>query len=452
MRLKPLFLLNVAIASLGAASQGHATSLNEAMAAAYMNNPELKAERESLEATAETVASAVSLFRPTIRAGYEKGYEEAKFGDQLRDSSTPEELTATVSQPLFRGFGSINEYRRSRYLTRQAQSRLESTQQELLLDTVIAYMDLVRDKALRDLAENNLSVLKRQLDATLQQFDVGEKTRTDVSQSQARVSSAESEFIRARGNYETSAAIYQQVTQLEADHLHMPEYLPETPATLEELTERTLASNPRLNQADHAVETAEKNVWVRGAQLLPTVDLIGRYRDTRDSVSTLGGTHFEQSEIMLTVGVPLYQSGSEYARVRQAKNELQREKFLLQSLRNESIANARRVWQTYLAAIASTDSNKEAIHAAEVALDGVKQEAQYGARTTLDILDAEQELFSARVALVRSQRDAIVSLYNMLAVGGLLTPHYLGLEVEPYDNEKYLKEHMFDFVGFDADS
>lgn len=430
-----------------AAQDASAISLKEALEAAYDSNPTIKAERENLSATDEGVARAVSEFRPTISADYSRGRQRLNFagaGDSYTDRETAQ---LTVDQPLFDGFGSVARYRAARLQVQAGREQLSATTQDILLQAVSAYMDVLRDKAVLDLSRNNVGVLNRQLDASEARFEVGEVTRTDVAQSKARVSGAVSEEAQAKGALASSIATFRRVVGLMPNVLEEQKMIPQLPATLDEALAIAAQNNPTLLRANYTEDALGRTVNANKAAVLPSLSLQG-YMRREEGAGVTGGNEFDNDALLLNVRVPLYQSGAEYSRVREAKQSYQRAKYTALDTGNEVIERVTRAWENLRSSSASIEANEAAIEAAGIALDGVKQEQQYGTRTVLDVLDAEQELFIAKVNLVRSQRDRLVASYTLLAETGQLTPQALGLDVALYDPKEHYREVKYKPVGW----
>lgn len=424
-------------------------TLQEALIATYENNPQIKAERASLAGIDEGVSQAISGFRPTIVGSYEIGRERTKLGaDEDYEYGEPKSWNGNITQPIFNGFESIGQYRASKSRVMSGRARLISVEQDALINTVITYMNVVRDTSLLELSKNNYDVLKKQYDAVKQQFDVGEKTRTDVAQASARVSNAKTEIIQARGNLQASKASFERVTGIKPVGLIMPKSLPELPNQLESVVESAVEGNPNIIFSKNLAEATEHDITVAKASIYPDVSISASISDVDDSPSRLSGENFRSEDISLTVSVPLYQSGAEYSNIRRAKQSAQESKFDLQNAKDQTVEDSARAWESYITSKATIRSTEDSIEAAEIALDGVKQEAQYGARTTLDVLDAEQELFIARVNLVRAQRDEVVAAYGLLSVMGKMTAENLGLAVDIYDETENYDRVKYKFLGW----
>lgn len=426
----------------------NATSFEDALASAYMNNPQIKAERERQQATDESVSQAVSGFRPTIGATYSRGRQKSELEGASGVTSTTESKALRLEQPLFRGGGTWSSYQSALQQVKSGQYQLAAVEQGVMLSAVTAYMDVVATSAILDLSRKNAEVLKEQLSAANTRFQVGEVTRTDVAQSEARLSDAKSSVISAEGALLSAMATYEKVIGIRPDGtLMVPDKLPELPLSLDESLERARAANPELLSAIHTAKASDYDVRTSQAALLPRVSLVGTLSRQKGAGSS-GDSDFDQDRIGLEVAIPLYQSGAEYSRVREASavaRQRDHESIDMRRAVDEAVTQA---WERLESAIATIGTRNDQIKAANLALDGVKQEQQYGSRTVLDVLDAEQELFGARTNLVRAQRDRIVAAYNLAFRLGQLTPQTLALNVEVYDPQTNANEVGWKTIGF----
>ncbi len=431
-----------------AASSASATPLDEALAAAYNNNPELQAERERLKATDENIAAAISGFMPSLTASWNKSRTKDDYGT-TESSVTPQTSQLAYSQNLFRGGESYYNIQRSKDLVEAGRARLKIQEQAVLQDALIAYIDLVRTRKVLALSINNENVLAEQMRATQERFDLGETTRTDVAQSQSRLARATSNRINAEGEVIAANAEFERIVQMPLPELvSLPPRLPEIPKSLDEALILAKQNNPSLMAASFDYEASQKAVQVRRASLLPSVDLDGRLSDERNRRSQFGGGNLESSSIGVTVTVPLYQSGSEYSAIRTAKRNANRAELLSSATRNNVVNSVTSAWTDIEVSLADITANETSVAAAELALEGVKQEQEIGSRTVLDVLDAEQELFNARVDLIIAQRNAVISHYNMLAAIGQMTAEDLDLDVALYDEAEYYENIKTKFIGF----
>ena len=424
-----------------------AMDLRGALEQAYRFNPVLKSERNNLAAIDERVAQALSEWRPTVEGQYVRGRQRSDYSNTGDVYSTNETKGISIEQPIFNGGGSIARFNATKLDVKAGRARLQSVTQEILLQSISAYMDTVRDKAVLDLSRNNVGVLNKQLDASEDRFSVGEVTRTDVAQSKARLSRAASDEAQAEGSLIASKATFKRVIGVGPDMLQAPLQIPEVPGTLDETIDIALKNNPNLQRSSFEELSSKSVVNSEKSRILPTVSLRGAMQ-RQQGAGVFGRDDYDVDSVTMNVRVPLYQSGSEYSRVRQASSNYEKAKYDTADANNDTIERATRAWQALETSRATIQATKSSIEAAEIALDGVKQEQQYGARTVLDVLDAEQELFVAKVNLVRAQRDEIVAAYTLLGVMGQLTPERLELNVAVYNPEEHYEKVKYKPFGF----
>lgn len=429
------------------APSAYAITFEEALSSAYEHNPRIKQERERLQATDELLNQATAGFRPTIGANYDRGRQSTSFNGGPDTDGNYTNKGITVEQPLFRGGGTISSLNSARQRVKAGQYDLMAVEQQVLLDAVTAYMDVVSASSILELSRANEKVLTEQMNAVNTRFQVGEVTRTDVAQSQARTSDARSSVIAAEGQLISALATYERVIGYRpSGELAIPTRMPELPPSLNVALEQGRATAPVLQSAIHNTKSALYDVRTNKATILPRVSLVGAM--SRDSgAGTLGTSKFDQDRIGVAVAIPLYQSGAEYSRVREAK-ALARQRDQIAIDTRQAVDQAiTQGWERLETALATITTRQDQIKAAETALEGVKQENEFGVRTVLDVLDAEQELFSARTNLVRADRDRIVAAYNLSLQMGRLRPELVGIRSVTYDPQEHADEVEWKFIG-----
>ena len=430
-----------ALVAIVALAQGtvSAQSLEEALAKAYLNNPTLRAARAELRATDEGVSQALSGWRPTLELGYDIGKEHSDSsggnssgaGTQNR---TPRSGSVTVEQNIFQGFRTVAGTRQAEASVKAERARLASTEQSVLLDAATVYMDVVRDEAILDLNVNNERVLRRQLEATRDRFEVGEVTRTDVAQAESRLSRAVADRIQSEGDLVRSRARFRNVVGDMPETLRPTKTLEGLPATEDDAISRAQANNPSVLAARFDERASKSAIESAEGELLPTVDLVGELNRADQSSSPTSRS--ESASVTAQLTVPLYQAGAVSSRIRQAKQVWSQQRLLLDAAIRDATQAATDAWKRLETARAQITAFSAAVRAGEIALEGVRQEAQVGSRTVLDVLDAEQELLNARVSLVGADRDAVVASVDLRQAAGTLLASTLNLPVEKYDPEK----------------
>lgn len=417
-------------------------SLQDALVQSYLTNPQLDAARAELRAVDELAAQAFSGWRPSASAsaGFEHSQLDAEsanassFGGRFQNGNVnTRSYSLDLEQPLYQGGRTVANQGRADALIYSQRANLRVVEQDILLDAASAYADVLADRATVDLAENNRERLARQLQATRDRFQVGEVTRTDVSQAEAALSNAVAELVNAQGLTQTSEATYLQVIGRPAGMLSNPGPLRSLPATESEAHAMAEGFNPAITAAEFALEAANYDVDVALAALKPTLSLSGQMAYSDEPSLTIDRQRSASVGANLTV--PLYQGGAEYSEVREAKQTVSQRQSDLDDAVRASRSEVTSAWEEVQTATALIQSRREAVRSNEVALEGVRQEALVGARTVLDVLDAEQELFSSQVDLVDATRDQIIATYRLKAAIGQLNVTDLALNVEPYDSE-----------------
>ncbi len=430
----------------------YAENLNEVLAQAYMGNPTLEAQRASLRATDENINQARSGWLPSITANGSVSYQDTQTDSLFGASGSvyPKRASVTLQQNIFTGFQTVNNTKQARKQVEAARQNLLDTEQSVLLDAVSAYVDVKRDEVVLELTKNNVMVLQRQLEASEDRFRVGEITRTDVAQSKARLSGAITERIQAEANLTASRSAFIRVVGGAPGTLEDIDALPPLPASEEAALDIALRYSPTLNSAKYVEEAARYNVNSQYGGLSPTVSLEASYNKSWDASTVT--TNVTSKEVVARMTVPLYQSGAQSSRIRQAKQLESQRRLEVIAAERQVRENVQNAWEGYREATARIGSTQSQVEANEIALDGVRQEAEVGSRTTLDVLDAEQELLQSRVENVRSHRDQVVAAYRLLLAMGKLTAQDLQLEASYYDASKNTDKVDDKIYGFGIDS
>jgi outer membrane protein len=442
-----MLLAGFAVAAMPVAAQ--AETLKDALAAAYLFNPTLKAARAQLRATDEEVARAKSGFRPTITGDIQHSYQnvETRPASPAEGDSYPRSYAVTLNQPIFRGFRTINAVRGAQALVEAGREDLRASEQQVLLDAVTAYVDVVRDQAIVSLRQNNVKVLNEQLRATQERFDVGEVTRTDVSQATARSSAATSALSAARATLQASRATYARLIGRSPGTLRDPGPARKLiPKNLEQALLVGEGENPTILSAIFRERAQEHIVKQTKGELLPSVDLQANYTRSYDS-----GSGVDREEVTTVTGrvtVPIYEAGEVSARIRQNIETRSQLRHQIDEARELVRSNVTAAWGTLTATRAQIVSDQAGVDAGRIALTGVREEERVGQRTVLDVLNAEQELLNAEVTLATSRRDLVVASYSVLSAMGQLSSASLALEVEQYDPARHYEEVKDKWYGW----
>jgi TolC family type I secretion outer membrane protein len=423
-----------------------AASLYEALATAYSTNPTLEAARAQLRATDENLPQVLSEWRPTVLGTAQGGHEWDNQNKPLSldQETNPRSYGVTVRQPIFDGFGTVAGTSLAENLVQSGRAQLTDTEQTVLLSAVTAYMNVVRDVAVLELNRNNEKVLQAQLEATQARFDVGELTRTDVAQAEASLQGAIASRIQAEGQLTASEAIYRQIIGENPVDVKMPEETPDLPSSREESVVMSRGA-PVVRTAEFQERAAKDDIDVQFSDLLPTVAIEGSWQRQEDI--GLRDSEADVGSVIGQVTIPLYQAGEPDSRVRQSKQRYMRSRRLTDETLRAAEREAVNSWALLETVVAQARSFEEQVRANEIALEGVRQEQEVGARTILDVLDAQQALLTSQVSLVSSQTDRVIAEYRVLASGGGLTAQNLGLNVEYYDPTKHYDKVRNKFIG-----
>jgi outer membrane protein len=437
----------------GAAIHGvRADTLEGALALAYRNNPQINAQRAATRATDESVPVALSGYRPQVRATAQiaEQYIDSLSKGSVKQVGTIGTATygLTTTQTLFNGLQTASRTRLAEGQVFGQRELLRTTEQTILLNGATAYMNLLRDGALLELQRNNVKVLEATLRQTRDRFTAGEVTRTDLAQAESSLAAGRSSLHAAESNYITSKSAYVQTIGVEPGKLASASPVDRfSPPTLAAALERAASQNPTITTAMFNVDAAVEQVKVQEAALYPTLSLNGSFQKSYGSATQLTSLEALSGSATLQLSAPIYQGGAEYANIRQAKETLGQRRLDLDTARLAVQQNVTQSWGQLEAAKAQVDATTAQVTSAEIALDGVREEARVGQRTTLDVLNAQQALVSARTALVTAQHDRIVASYAVLASVGSLSPQILGLHIQIYDPVVHYQQVRDNWIG-----
>ena len=417
-------------------THARAETLAGAMAKAYRANPDLGQQRASVRATDENIARQKSGYRPQISATADAGIQatQSRVNGMSESSTTfPRGFGVSVTQTLFNGFRVENGVRAAESSTFGAREQLRNTEQTVLLNVATFYMNVMRDTAILSLRRNNVEVLGEQVRQTRDRFQVGDVTRTDVAQAEAQLAQGQSDSFVADTNLRQSMANYRQVVGSEPKRLDPARpYERGLPKTLEAAVRFAETEHPLIQALLHAVDAAELNVKVIEGELYPTVGVTGAINKRYDG-NAIPGSQVLSASVVGQLTVPIYQGGETYARARQAKEALSQQRLQADLQRDQVRAGVVSAWTAFGSSAQVIRASQAQVSAAEIALNGVREEAKVGQRTTLDVLNAQQILLNARVLLVTAQRDRVVNSYGLQSALGRLSVANLKLGVERYD-------------------
>jgi outer membrane protein len=433
-------------------SPAQAESISGALARAYASSPDLNAQRANTRAIDEGLPKATSGYRPTVTgtASVGRQYNEVVIpnaGGPRTSLTTPRQAALTVTETLYNGNRTTNGVRQADSQIFQAREQLRLSELNLLSNAATAYMNVLRDTAILNLRRNNTQVLQQQLRQTQDRFQVGEVTRTDVAQAESALAQGQADAFTAQSNLQNSIANYRQLIGVEPRNLSPARPVEDLlPRTLEAAIAISQREHPQVASALHAVDVAEYAIKIAEGALLPTLSVQGQAVKSYDYQSTNGQRLFSASATA-NLSVPLYQGGAEYAQIRQAKEQFGQARLQADLARDQVRAAVVSSWGVYQNARAVIQAQQAAVKAAEIALNGVREEAKVGQRTTLDVLNAQQALLNVRVNLVSAQRDRVVGSYSVLASAGMLSAQKLGLRVDAYDPTVHYDQVKDKWIG-----
>jgi outer membrane protein len=421
-----------------------ADTIEAALVRAYQNNPQLNAQRAQVRFTDENVPQALSGYRPkvgiTASAGYQYTDTNSTAGGsatnivrtEIHGTNPPRSVGANITQTLFNGQQTANKTRAAESQVSGAREALRVLEQTVLLSAATIYMDYLRDSAIVEVQKSNVRVLEQTLKQTRDRFNVGEVTRTDVAQSEAQLAAGKTQLLTAEAQLVTTKSNFRRIIGNEPEALApgspVDRYLP---GTLPSAVELGLTENPNVTASMFGIDVSYLQVKVNEGALLPTVTLQVAAQQTYESTLTLYRSFGASATANLTV--PIYQGGAEYSLIRQSKETLAQQRLALEQTRDQTRANVVTAWGQLVAGKAQVQSAQSQVTASEIALNGVREEAKAGQRTTLDVLNAQQALVNARVALVTAQHDRVVASYSVLNSVGRLSPQVLNLPTTVYD-------------------
>jgi outer membrane protein len=427
--------------------------MEAALLRAYQSNPQLNAQRASVRAIDENVPQALSGYRPKVTVTASGGVQ---YTDQLAKTSTgqkieeglqgPHAVGTTVTQTLFNGNQTANKTRAAESQVLGAREGLRLLEQSVLLAAATIYMDYLRDGAILEVQRSNTRVLEETLKQTRQRYSAGLVTPTDVAQSEAQLAAGRTQELAAEANLTTTRANFRRIIGNEPEQLAaaspVDRYLPET---LRDAADISLVENPNVTAAMFGIDVNFLTVKVNEGALFPTVTLTANVQ--RSWQQTITQVRQFSASAVAQVSAPVYQGGAEYSLIRQSKETLEQQRLNLEQVRDQARADLITAWGQLLAGKAQVASTQSQVTASEVALLGTRKEATVGQRTVLDVLNAQQAVVNARVALVTAQHDRVVASYAVLSAMGRLSPQVLHLGTPVYDPAVHYRQVRDNWFG-----
>jgi len=423
-------------------------TIQDALSAAYSTNPTLQTARAQLRSTDEGVPQALAGWRPTVIIASTAGGVvgdvttlQGVAGTQGLQSMTARNNRpvttnqVTVTQPFYSGGATRSGTNRADNQVFGQRGRLVASEQTVFTSVVNAYVNVIQSQQVLQLNINNEQVLTRQLQATNDRFRVGEITRTDVAQAEAALAGARATRQTSEGNLQTARSQYRQFVGELPDQLIEPQPLKLPVKNQAEAIQLAAQNNPNVIAALFDDAAARDNIDLQFSALMPQVSFQAQAAQLEGTTTV--GVSTRSAQLIVSASIPLYQGGAEYSRVRQARQQQQQTRKIVDDQRRQAIQQATQAWETLVSARATADSTRSAIRANQIALEGVQREAIVGSRTTLDVLNAEQALLNSRVTLVQNLAAYINASYAVAAAIGRLTARDLSLNVPLYDETAY---------------
>jgi outer membrane protein len=445
--------VSVLLTALAGPTPALADTIEAALVRAYQNNPQLNAQRAQVRSTDENVPQALSGYRPKVNVTLGTGYQyqdiqavQRGLGIHNPNPLQPNSASLTVNQTLYNGNQTANKTRAAESQVSGAREALRVLEQTVLLQAATVYMDYLRDSATLEVQRSNVRVLEQTLKQTRDRFNVGEVTRTDVAQSEAQLAAGNTQALTAESNLTTTRSNFRRIIGNEPANLApgspVDRFLP---GTLPSAVNLSLVENPNVTASMYGIDVNYLQVKINEGALLPTVTVQAGVSTSYQQTLTVFRTN--TASALATASIPIFQGGAEYALIRQSKENLAQQRLNLETTRDQARASVVTAWGQLVAGKAQVSSAQAQVTASEIALNGVREEAKAGQRTTLDVLNAQQALVNARVALVTAQHDRVVASYSVLNAIGRLAPQVLGLNTTVYDPSVHYQQVRDSWVG-----
>ncbi|WFU58865.1 TolC family outer membrane protein [Bradyrhizobium pachyrhizi] len=429
--------LGVLACALLTETAARAESLPEALVKAYQTNPQLNAERARQRATDENVPQALAGYRPQIIAGLSVGLQAVRDllpGNVIQTATLkPWQIGVTVTQTLFNGFKTANSVRVAELQVQSGREALRNVGQGVLLDAVTAYTNVLANQTLVEAQRANVAFLKETRAITERRLNAGDVTPTDTAQAEARLNRGLADLNAAEVNYAISQATYAQVVGNAPSQLRPAETIDRLlPRSREDAIALSLREHPAVTAAGFDVDVASTSIRVAESSLMPNVSVQGSVSRSRDTDTTLGSFGTDQASVIGQVTQPIYDGGTAASQTRQAKEVAAQSRLVLDQVRNQAKTAVVSAWVANEGAKIAVSASESEMKAAEVALAGVQKEAAGGQRTTVDVLNAQQDLITARARLIGAQRDRVIASYTLLSATGRLDVKTLNLKTPDY--------------------
>jgi outer membrane protein len=439
-------------------SSALATTLSEALISAYQTNPELNAARENMKATDEKMFQAISGFLPKIVYSTRKDYNKS---DTVKDSRTDlsfkldpwitsksKQSGIRLEQNLFNGGRSVMAVQIAKCTIESGREELKSKEQNILLQTVQAYLDSVKNQQILDLSKENVTFYERKLESVQQETEVGIKKTSDLAEAEAAKAIAYFKLSKASGDYEEALATYAKMVGIPAENLIVEKSLIAIPKNQVEFLNAVLKNNPDILNVSFQKKASDINVYSNAAALLPSVDLGGSINKFWQTKSNYNVPYTNNKNIYINLTVPIYQQGMEYSNTRSASAQAASAKYSLKNVKASVTQNATQVWSRHMTALENIKSAEQAVKSAKVALEGIQQGYDEGINTLIDLLNTRENLYQYQIALTQAKMDLELTRYYIAALMGKLTAKDLALPTKIYNPLSNYDKIKYRLVGF----
>ena len=425
------FLFKIALVTIFVFSfnESKANTLLDSLKSAYLNNPKLNAERANMRASKEEKREAISEFLPSVTiSGYVKEQENTLPGDDT--NFRPSEQSVTVEQKIFQGFGGVANYGKKRHGQTLGEFKLKKIEQEILLEAAEAHTAVLLNRKKVNINLINVDLLERQVETDQNRLEKGEINLTDLAQSESSLAGAKATLIAAQNDLFTSKANFEKIVgkkstenikEIKEINLNLPESL----AAAYSISN---SENPDLQIALLEYKQAKLDVIIAGSDLSPSATLTYKVAEQDDlSATVLDRT---QQTVTATATWPLFSGGSNIFNLRKARELRNQKELLFQDSKKQNETDVANAWSSYLSSKSVLESIRSQVKAAEIANEGITQEYESGSSngTTLDVIQSRTILLDSRINLAVSERNFLISQFNVLSAIGRLTSKQLNLK------------------------
>jgi outer membrane protein len=454
MRTRPflsLLAFTASVGLLGVPLASRAETLEESLYKAYQTNPQIRAAQALVRATDELAPQALANWRPTITATGETGWTRTMYdntattADATSETRNPKSMKLTINEYLYRGGRTIAATNVAENKILAERARLMVTESGILADTAAAYLRVLMQRELLAITSESEKGIADELAGTRRRFDMGERTKTDISQAETRHAKAVSDRVSAESDLAVAEAMYRGLVGEDAGPVTLPDFPQALPGKRETAVALALDANYGIAAAIYDEKAARANIKVMSGELMPTLAVQGTVG--RDIETSTVDSRIDEASVKLVLSVPIYDGGLAYSKTRQARQTHSQSSITLEKAKRDASEAASKAWDTMSLAKDRIRVNEARVAAAKVALDNVSREQSFGTRSLVDVLDARQDLLDGRQALVRARNDLYVAAFQLKQAIGELTAVKLALGEPNYSPKPHYDEVRNKWVG-----